>query len=146
MSAGAQLEIQFWDSKTKSYIRDSRTPGKLYEGEGFFGKRRAFARGIAGGRPWRIARADRALKPRYVVPRCRASDRTREQVIETYLAWAIETKAPSVTLYKNTYYPFTARIFGSTRIRYISPEEHFSVTEETLGRPHRMADQRDVAF
>ncbi len=131
------LQLQLWDVKTKSYVVDSRCPGKLLEGEDFYGKRTAWARRIAGALPWRIARADRPLKPRYSVPRNTASDRTVQQVIEAYLSWAIDRHVSSITLYKGQWHPYLARCTPNRR--YITREEHFAVTRSDEPRPRSRA-------
>jgi hypothetical protein len=59
------------------------------------------ARRIAGGRAWRIAKASRALKPKYTGPHRSASDRSVDTVREQYFKWAESVRLPCVTDYAN---------------------------------------------
>jgi hypothetical protein len=59
------------------------------------------ARRIAGRRGWRIAKAGRALKPKYTGPHRSASDRSVDTVREQYFKWAMSVKLPCVTDYTN---------------------------------------------
>jgi hypothetical protein len=118
------MQLQLWDTKARAYEHHSDVADTACD------DRADNARSIANGRNWRICKPDRPLKPRYVLPRHTASDRTTKQVIEAYLTWAIDHKLKSVTMYYGKWHPFLGFLERS-KVRHITQEEQFAVVETT---------------
>ena len=89
----------------------------------------------AAGRPWRIARAERPLKPwGYVSPHYTASARRVDEVQQEYLAWAQKRDLQHVTAFGNkslSNYKNEKLIFTG-KINQVTPNDYFHVEEITL--------------
>jgi hypothetical protein len=117
-------QLQFWDAKARQYA-PSAHQGDLDPDN---------ARVAACGRPWRIAKAERPLKPKHNPPRNSGSAYSIEDKQIAYLAWAQLHKLPSVTMYTGT----DRKLFSNPafkkhqywgKINYVDPDEYFAVEE-----------------
>ena len=89
------------------------------------------ARLIADGRPWRIAKSNRALKPKYQTPRATAleSRRSRREVQLLYIQWAVDHNVHTISQFAE--YPVFAKQFFK-EIKTVNIDNYFAVNEETI--------------
>jgi hypothetical protein len=91
------------------------------------------ARRIAGRRGWRIAKAGRALKPKYTGPgpHRSASDLSVNTVREQYFKWAMSVKLPCVTDYVNKISGYWQLAKGWVPypgiVKHVDPDAYFAV-------------------
>jgi len=110
-------QLQFWNPVARQY-EPSAHQGNLDPDT---------ARVAAFGRPWRIAKAERPLKPpAYRAGISRSSGRTVADVCDAYMGWAIERGLKTVTLWRHQFH-FTTPKF--TSIRRVDPVEYFTVDQ-----------------
>jgi len=107
-------QLQFWDAASRQY-HPSAHQGSLNPDD---------ARIAACGRPWRIAKADRPLKPRYVVPHSIYSGHTIAQVQAQYGNWAHAHGLTHITAFAGR---FTALGRFAGEVRRIDPDQYFAV-------------------
>lgn len=82
------------------------------------------------GTPWRIAKLDRALKPKYIKPQPN-SVHPVEHVQRAYLEWAKAKGITQISVYDKDCVRQWFRASPFT-IRPINPNDQFLVTEETI--------------
>lgn len=118
--------LQFWNAETRHY-EPSAHQGDLDSDN---------VRAFACGRPWRIAKADRPLKdPKHRPPRKGSKGWSSaammdpvKAITDEYMAWALERKLPSITMWLNQYHVATCK-FRS--IKRVDPATYFTVEEAT---------------
>lgn len=111
-------QLQFWNAATKVY-EPSAHQGSLDPGD---------ARIAACGRAWRIAKAERPLKPRYVGPHYTASIYSARQVQSRYMAWAVTQGLRKVTQFAER--PVSDRCGFYGEIATVRAADYFTVTAE----------------
>ena len=82
------------------------------------------ARFLAGKKPWRIAKKDRALKPRFSTLRYTASNRSIDTVRGEYYAWATLNLRP-ITDWQD-------KRWQKLAMRYVDPVAYFAVESSTV--------------
>ena len=96
------FQMQLWDGARGEYV-----PTKL---------RCPWTR----SRQWRLVRADRPLRPKYLRPRSNPFSRLAHVVCQEYLQWAERKGLTKVTAYRGHWVSFR-------EVQYVDAEEYFSV-------------------
>ena len=119
-------QLQFFNLKTRLYEPSTHQGAEIL----------IDPRISAAGRPWRIARAERPLKPRYVSPHYTASAHRVDEVQHEYLAWAQKRGLSHVTAFSNkslsNYNHKNKKPIFTGKINYVTADDYFHVEEITL--------------
>ena len=114
-------QFQLWNAKTKCYEIALHQVACNFDNPSI----------AADGRPWRIAKAERPLKPRCVPPRHTSSGRSIQAVQVDYCNWAQARGLASIATYANR---FTYLGTFAGEVRRVDPEAYFAV-HETIDAP-----------
>lgn len=139
----SEMQLQLWNPALKRYTVEANMADVLRGTDAARGHARSQANG------WRICRADRPLKPKYIGPRSTAG-RPVEDIQRDYMRWARDANLTAVTMYESRPAPnfekkdaggwqyhrrgprtwITAVPIFTGDIRYISVDQQFAVTAE----------------
>jgi hypothetical protein len=128
------LQLQFWAPKARTYVPSEMGNVPMDCGTAMVNRSiEALAdHARAVGRPWRIASAERPLKPKYSRSGMGASrgrpSRTIEQVQLAYVYWAKAKGLERITYYRSDAGKFACAAWHGEK-RFITPEEQFAVVE-----------------
>lgn len=128
------LQLQFWNEKRGEY----EPTGATADPTSSFAVRSLLANVRGKVRAWRVARADRPLKPaRYVTGRRTASIRSAETVRSEYIDWAKDHGLASIHAYEGDLCGI--RYARGMRVNYLSPEDQFRVEHTDESRIQELA-------